>query len=95
MSFIALLLAASPAMHPTLPLAMTFPFQPEGASAAQRAGSSPDDGLSLAEVIQSLPGDPASIATILLLLAFIGGVFWFGTRSGTAAASSKETSKPR
>jgi hypothetical protein len=95
MSFFALLLAASPALHPSLPANAAYALQSEVVASPQRTVANTDDGLSLAEVIQSLPVDPASIVTILLLLAFIGGVFWFGTRSGPAAASSKETSNPR
>ncbi len=41
-----------------------------------------NDGLTLAEIIQSLPTDPASILAIVLLLGFIVMVFWFGTRGG-------------
>ena len=87
MSFFALLLAASPALH-SFPLAnAASALQSEVVASPQRTVASTDDGLSLAEVIQSLPVDPASIVTILLLLAFIGGVFWFGTRSGPADSS--------
>ncbi len=92
MSFIALLLAVAPALHPSLPANAASALQSEGVASPERTFASTDDGLSLAEVIQSLPVDPASIVTILLLLAFIGGVLWFGTRSGPSGSSPGDSS---
>lgn len=90
MRFQALLLAVFPILAGT-PSA----FQSEAAVSVQRSVPSTDDGLTLAEVIQSLPLDPASIATVLLLLAFIGGVVWFGTRSGPDDSSRRDAPGPR
>ena len=47
--------------------------------------SNPDDGLTLSEVFQSIPTDPASLVAYLLVAGFVGGVIWFGTRSGGSA----------
>ena len=41
-----------------------------------------DDGLSLREIIASLPADPASLVVLALVLGFIGTVGYFGIRSG-------------
>jgi hypothetical protein len=57
------------------------------------ASSAPDDGLTLAEVIQSLPVDPASIVALLLLVAFVASVVWFGTRGG-GGGSTDSTTRP-
>ncbi len=51
-------------------------------SLLQARDSSVDDGLTFAEVLQSIPLDPASIVSYLLIAGFVGGVVWFGTRSG-------------
>lgn len=40
-----------------------------------------DDGLSLSDVLESLPTDPASIVAVTLTLASAAAVVWFG-RSG-------------
>jgi hypothetical protein len=48
----------------------------------QAGAPSTDDGLTFAEMLQSIPVDPASIVSYLLLAGFLGGVVWFGTRSG-------------
>jgi hypothetical protein len=37
-----------------------------------------DDGLSLAEIVDSLPTDPASIFVILLMAGFFGLILYFG-----------------
>jgi hypothetical protein len=40
-----------------------------------------DPGLTLQEILASLPVDPASLFGLFLLLGFFGVVAWFGTRS--------------
>ncbi len=52
--------------------------------AAQAAPSSTDDGLTLGEIVDSVPLDPASLVALALMAAFVFGVLWFGTRSGGA-----------
>ena len=37
-----------------------------------------EDGITLADVQESIPTDPASVFTILLLVASLGLVLWFG-----------------
>jgi hypothetical protein len=93
MRFHSLLLAVFPSLAATI---SAFPF--EATATAQESASGTDDGLTLAEVIQSLPLDPASIATLVLLLVFVGGVMWFGTRSrpdGNPPGGSSGSSDPR
>jgi hypothetical protein len=41
-----------------------------------------DAGLTVDEVVESVPTDPASILVLALLLAFAGAVIYYGTRSG-------------
>ena len=41
-----------------------------------------DDGLSTAEVVNTLPRDPASIFALLLVLTCAGAVIWFGRPKG-------------
>jgi len=41
-----------------------------------------DPGLTLQEILASLPLDAASLFGLFLLLGFFGVVAWFGTRSG-------------
>lgn len=38
------------------------------------------DGLTLSEILQSLPTDPASLVALALVVLFFGAIFWFGTR---------------
>lgn len=40
-----------------------------------------EEGLTLAEVLDEIPTDPASVFTILLLFGSLGAVFWFGKGS--------------
>ncbi|TVP43602.1 MAG: hypothetical protein EA350_13375 [Gemmatimonadales bacterium] len=75
----AFLLAAPSALSPALVL-----------QAAPAAGT--DDGLTLAEILQSLPVDPGSIFALLLLAAFVGGVVWFGTRGGSGGGRAPDPS---
>jgi hypothetical protein len=50
-------------------------------STAGTAASAPGgDGLTLAEVIQALPTDPASLVALALVVGFFGAMVWFGTR---------------
>lgn len=44
--------------------------------------STADEGLTLSEVLDSIPTDPASIFTILLLVGSVGLVVWFGRPKG-------------
>jgi hypothetical protein len=81
--------ALAPALHPAPLLAgLALLSQSPSAASPRPVATGTDDGLTLAEVIQSLPVDPASIVTFLLLLAFMVGVVWFGTRSRPSGASS-------
>ncbi len=41
-----------------------------------------NDGLSLHKIVASLPRDPASLFTLLLLGGVFGWVLWTGTRPG-------------
>lgn len=43
--------------------------------------STADDGLSFGDILDSVPTDPASIFTLLLLVGCFGAVVWFGSRS--------------
>jgi len=56
------------------------------------SSASTDDGLTLAEIIQSLPVDPGSLFALLLLAAFVGGVVWFGTREGSGGGKAPDPS---
>jgi len=67
-----------------LSLAVPSALSPALVLQAAPAGGT-DDGLTLAEIIQSLPVDPASIVALLLLAAFVGGVVWFGTRGSPSS----------
>ena len=52
------------------------------------AQSSVDDGLTLREVVESLPSDPASIFVLLLLSASVAFVAWSGRgRKGGGGAA--------
>lgn len=50
-------------------------------SLATAVQSNPDDGLTLAEIFENLPSDPASIFVLLLLVGCVAAVVWFGGRS--------------
>lgn len=54
------------------------------ASAVQSTG---DDGL-IANILEDLPTDPASIFTLLLLVGCFGAVVWFGVRSNGKGGSA-------
>jgi hypothetical protein len=56
------------------------------------SSASTDDGLTLAEIIQSLPVDPGSLFALLLLAVFVGGVVWFGTRGGSGGGRAPDPS---
>jgi hypothetical protein len=43
---------------------------------------SADDGLTVNEVVESLPRDPASIFALLLVVGTAGAVMWFGRPKG-------------
>jgi hypothetical protein len=47
------------------------------AAPAQSSG----DGLTIGEIVSSIPVDPASLFTLLLLVGCVGAVLWFGSRS--------------
>jgi hypothetical protein len=51
-------------------------------------------GLTLQEVMASLPMDPASLFGLALLLGFFGMVLWYGTRSGKAPAAPTGAPSP-
>ncbi len=55
---------------------------------------SADEGLTLAEVIESLPTDLGSFFALALLVAFFGAIVYFGTRSGTATPGDSSTTPP-
>ncbi len=42
-----------------------------------------DDGLTLGEIIDSLPTDPGSLVALALVFGFVGVILYFGVRSGT------------
>ena len=44
--------------------------------------STAEEGLTFSEVLDTLPTDPASIFTILLLVGSLGLVIWFGRPKG-------------
>ncbi len=49
-----------------------------------------DDGLTLAEIIDSLPTDPGSIFAILLMAGFFGLIVYFGViRAGEESGEDK------
>jgi hypothetical protein len=48
-------------------------------------------GLSLSDILRSLPTDPASIVALILGVGFLALIFYYGTRSGPPP----ETSDPR
>lgn len=43
-----------------------------------------DNGLTLAEVLESLPADPTSLFALVLIVGFFGAMVYFGTRSESA-----------
>jgi hypothetical protein len=43
---------------------------------------STDDGLSVTEIIGSMPHDPASIFALLLIVGLAGAVMWYGRPKG-------------
>ena len=43
-----------------------------------------DNGLTFAEVVESLPADPTSLFAMVLIVGFFGAMVYFGTRSGSA-----------
>jgi hypothetical protein len=56
-----------------------------------------DPGLTVQEILASLPVDPASLFGLLLLLGFFGVVAWFGTRPGPGrgkGGSARESQPP-
>ncbi len=53
-----------------------------------------DSGLTLQEVMASLPMDPASLFGLALLLGFFGMVLWYGTRSGKPPATPAPAPSP-
>lgn len=58
--------------------------------ALQRA----DDGLTGTELIQSLPHDPASIFTLVLIVSCVGAVLWFGRPRGGGDKPGSVADKP-
>jgi hypothetical protein len=52
------------------------------ATTAATLQATADDGLTFSEMLDSIPTDPASLFTILLLLASVGLVIWFGRPKG-------------
>ena len=52
------------------------------ASTAAALQSTTDDGLTFSAVLESIPTDPASVFTILLLVASVAIVLWFGRPKG-------------
>ena len=57
------------------------------------AASAQEEGLTLSEVVDSLPTDPASLFTVGLMVVFFGMVLWVGRggpkgRGGTPLAPS-------
>jgi hypothetical protein len=46
------------------------------------------DGLTMGEIIDSLPTDPASLVVLALVLGFVGVIAYFGLRSGESGSSA-------
>jgi len=46
------------------------------------AQSASDEGLTLREIIDSLPTDPVSVFTLVFVLSCLGLVLWYGGRPG-------------
>jgi len=44
--------------------------------------TAPDDGSAFGRILSNLPTDPASIFTLVLMIAAVAAVIWFGRPKG-------------
>ncbi len=61
-------------------LAAPLPFLLAQATPGTPPADRTSDGLTLSEIVQALPTDPASLVALALVVSFFGVILWFGTR---------------
>jgi hypothetical protein len=76
------------------PAALLLQAAPLDAASAASAPIPVDEGLTFAELVASIPFDPASLVAYVLIVGFAGGVVWFGTRTNTPSPRPTDAAHP-